>query len=76
MSQKPAEIGRVETHGNEIAVGKPANIVLFDPETKVVVDRDDTASKSNNNPFHAMELLGRTALTMLRGKTTYKAEWI
>ncbi len=76
MSQKPAEIGRVETHGNEIAVGKPANIVLFDPETKVVVDRDDTASKSNNNPFHAMELFGRTALTMLRGKTTYKAEWI
>jgi len=76
MSHKPAEIGRVETHGNEIAVGQPANIVLFDPETKVMVDRNDTASKSNNNPFHEMELFGRIALTMLRGKPTFKAEWI
>ncbi|MEY3697111.1 MAG: hypothetical protein RJA41_761 [Actinomycetota bacterium] len=75
MSKAPASIGRVANHGNDIAVGQSANIVLFDPDFKVVVDRADTASKSHNNPFHGMELFGRTAMTMLRGKTTFKAEW-
>ncbi len=76
MSKTPAAIGRVASHGNEIEVGKPANITLFDPEHKVVIDKNSTASKSHNNPFHGMELLGRTALTILRGKVTFKAEWI
>ncbi len=76
MSQAPAQIGRVATHGNSLEIGKPANITLFDPEFKLVVDRDDTASKSHNNPFHGMELFGRTGLTVLRGKITHKAAWL
>lgn len=76
MSQTPAAIGRVENHGNEISVGSDANITLFDPDFKAVVDRNNTASKSRNNPFHGMELFGRTGVTLLRGKITYKAEWI
>lgn len=76
LSHAPASIGRIDSHGNEIAVGKPANLTLFDPEFNVVVDRNQTASKSKNNPFHDMRLMGRTALTVLRGDVTYKAEWI
>ena len=76
MSVAPAQIGRLENHGNELAVGQPANLTLFDAEHKVVVDRKETASKSLNNPFHGMELSGRVGLTMLRGKITFKAEWI
>jgi dihydroorotase len=76
MSVAPAQIGRLENHGNELAVGQPANFTLFDAEHKVVVDRKETASKSLNNPFHGMELSGRVGLTMLRGKITFKAEWI
>jgi dihydroorotase len=76
MSVAPAQIGRLENHGNELAVGQPANFTLFDAEHKVVVERKETASKSLNNPFHGMELSGRVGLTMLRGKITFKAEWI
>ena len=76
MSVAPAQIGRLESHGNELAVGQPANFTLFDAEHKVVVDRKETASKSLNNPFHGMELSGRVGLTMLRGKITFKAAWI
>ncbi|MCX6402892.1 MAG: dihydroorotase [Actinobacteria bacterium] len=76
MSVAPAQIGRLENHGNELAVGQPANFTLFDAEHKVVVDRKETASKSLNNPFHGMELSGRVGLTMLRGKITFKAAWI
>lgn len=76
MSKTPAEIGRIGSHGNELAVGQPANITLFDPEHKVIIDRNETASKSRNNPFHGMELQGRVGLTLMRGQITYKAEWI
>jgi dihydroorotase len=76
MSVAPAQIGRLENHGNELAVGQPANFTLFDAEHKVVVERKETASKSLNNPFHGMELSGRVGLTMLRGKITFKAAWI
>lgn len=76
MSETPAQIGRVSTHGNELAVGSPANLTLFESEFKVTVDRAETASKSQNNPFHGMELFGRVGLTALRGNITYKAEWL
>ncbi|MEY4347993.1 MAG: hypothetical protein RIS43_412, partial [Actinomycetota bacterium] len=72
MSSKPAEIGRVEDHGNPIAVGQWANITLIDPSATVTVDPQNTASKSHNNPFAGMQLRGAVTLTMLRGKVTFE----
>lgn len=76
MSETPARIGRVANHGQEISVGSPANLTIFDSESKVLVNRADTASKSQNNPYHGVELIGRIALTTLRGNVTYKAGWL
>ncbi len=70
MSAKPAEIGRVAEHGRPLAVGEPANIVLYDPTAARVVDPADTASLSRNNPYGGLKLPGRVVATFLRGKKT------
>jgi dihydroorotase len=70
MSARPAAIGLLEGHGRPIAVGEPANIVLFDAGTSRVVDAADSASLSRNNPYAGRELPGRVVATFLRGKAT------
>lgn len=71
MSAKPAEIGRVSGHGRPLAVGEPANLVLYDPTAARVVDAADTASLSRNNPYVGLKLPGRVVATYLRGKATH-----
>jgi dihydroorotase len=70
MSAKPAEIGRAADHGRPLAVGEPANVVLYDPAARRVVDPTETASLSRNTPYAGMELPGRVVATFLRGKPT------
>jgi len=70
MSVNPARIAGLEGHGQEIAVGAPANITLVDPTAQVVVDREDSASLSRNNPWHGRTLTGRVVATFLRGRPT------
>ncbi len=71
MSAKPAEIGRVGGHGRPLAVGEPANVVVYDPTATHVVDPADTASLSRNTPYAGLKLPGRVFATYLRGKVTH-----
>jgi len=71
LSVVPARIGRVEDqHGRPIAVGEPANIVLYDPAATRVIDPAESASLSRNTPYRGMELPGRVIATFLRGRPT------
>jgi dihydroorotase len=70
MSTKPAEIGRLSGHGRPVAVGEPANVVLYDPSVTRVVDQTEMASLSRNTPYAGRELPGRVVATFLRGKPT------
>ena len=70
MSAKPAEIGRVAAHGRPLAVGEPANVVLYDPAATRVVRREDAVSRSRNTPYAGLELPGRVVATFLRGRPT------
>ena len=56
MSVAPARIAGYANQGNEIAVGKSANLILIDVEKNWRVDRDKLKSKSKNTPFNGMEL--------------------
>jgi dihydroorotase len=69
MSARPAAIGRLAGHGR-LAPGGPANLVLYDPSPREVVDPGQHASKSRNTPFAGMELPGRVIATFLRGRPT------
>ena len=70
MSTAPARIARLDTQGQGVAAGAPANLTLVDPDRKVTVDRALSKSLSRNNPWHGQELTGAVHLTMLRGRVT------
>ena len=69
MSSRPAAIGRLGGHGR-LAVGEPANLVLYDPDPADAVDPTAHASKSRNTPFAGLVLPGRVIATFLRGRPT------
>ena len=70
LSARPARIGRVREHGRPLAVGEPANVVLYDPDAARTVVPGDTASLSRNTPYAGHELPGRVVATFLRGVPT------
>jgi dihydroorotase len=75
MSARPAAIGRLDglrapLHGSGIEEGSPANLVLYDPDARDIVDPAQHASRSRNSPFAGMELPGRVQATFLRGVPT------
>jgi dihydroorotase len=70
MSARPARIGRLSGHGRPLAVGEPANVVLYDPSATQVVDPSGLASLSRNTPYAGRELPGRVVATFLRGTPT------
>ncbi len=58
MSHAPARIGRVADHGRPLEEGAPANVVLYDPSVRRVVEASSGASLSRNTPYAGMELPG------------------
>ena len=70
MSYAPARIGQLSAHGRPVAEGEPANLVLYDPSVRRVVDSSELASLSRNTPYAGRELPGRVVATFLRGKPT------
>ena len=70
MSVRPARIGRLTGHGNQLEPGAPASLTLYDPTPFEAVDPASHASKSRNSPFTGMVLPGRVVATFLRGEPT------
>ena len=71
MSERPAEILRLEDQGRPIAVGEPANLVLVDPQSPWTAYGDEMASKASNTPYEGIEFSARVVGTWLRGTQTY-----
>lgn len=68
MSVKPAELYNLDTAN--IAEGKPADIVIFDPNEKWIAG--DYASKAENTPFTGMEMIGKVKYTICNGRIAYE----
>ena len=72
MSTSPARIAGLEDQGRPLEVGSPAHVVLVDPAAAPVVDRDQSASLSRNNPWHGRRLASRVVHTVHRGRVTVR----
>jgi dihydroorotase len=72
MSIMPAHIARLPDQGQSLADGQPANVVLIDPAARGVVNRDQSASLSRNNPWHGRELPDPVVATIWAGRVTYQ----
>jgi dihydroorotase len=68
---KPAAIARIgDRHGVPIAAGRPANLVVFDPDECWEVVPAKLSSRSRNTPYTGIELQGRVRHTVLAGAST------
>jgi dihydroorotase len=55
-----------------LAVGAPADLILFDPDLCWQICPDDFLSKSKNAPFDDRPVRGRVQLTMVDGHTIFR----
>lgn len=58
--------------GGTIAAGKPADLALLDRATAWVVEAGALVSRGCNTPFLGTRLVGRTAMTVRRGRVTFQ----
>ncbi len=56
----------------QIAVGKPADIIVFSDRAEWVVDRNDFRSKGKNTPFHGFTMKGKNLLTIVDGNIVFR----
>jgi dihydroorotase len=74
LSWRPARIAGLDHagHGVPVTHGNPANLCVFDPNERWVVDATRLASKSRNSPFDGWKLAGRVRHTVRRGEPTVR----
>jgi dihydroorotase len=71
LSTAPADILRLPQ--GRLAKGAPADLLLFDPDAKAIIDVDHFRSKSKNSPFDGRAVKGRVLRTMVDGRTVFEA---
>jgi dihydroorotase len=69
MSTRAARIFNLP--GGTLAVGAPADVVVFDPAERWVVRPENFRSKSRNTPYGGAELVGRAHQTVVRGRIVF-----
>jgi dihydroorotase len=69
MSTIPARILGAAGHGGPLEPGRPANLVVFDPD-EAWVAQPPFASKARNSAFIGRQMRGRVRYTLLRGRLT------
>ena len=72
LSLNPAN--RLGLPQGRLAIGAPADLVLFNPDTPFVLDRFTLASKSKNTPFDGARLEGKVQATYVAGTQVHKAQ--
>jgi dihydroorotase len=71
MSLNPAKL--LKQPGGRLSVGRPADVILVDPERRWLVDTDRMKSKSYNTPLDGSELVGWVRSTWVGGRRRYQA---
>jgi len=72
MSCTPAKI--LHIHAGTLAVGQPADVMLFNPNEEWTVDINKLHGKSKNTPFKNMTLTSKVKLTVCGGKIVFNEE--
>ena len=70
LALNPAEI--IKTNLGSLDEGQPADIIIFDPDKPVKINRFKFQSKSQNTPFDGFNLQGENLLTVVKGEIIFK----
>lgn len=71
MSRNPARILGLHDRGS-VSEGKIADVVIFDPQKEVTIDKDTFLSKGKNTPFHGRKVKGEVVCTIAGGRVVYE----
>jgi len=72
LSTRPAEI--LGLPGGRLAVGAPADLIVFDPDAPYVLDKRQLRSLSKNTPFDEARLEGQVTTTMVAGRIVFQRD--
>ncbi len=72
LSLNPARLLGLEA--GRIAIGAPADLILFDPDAPFTLDRANLRSKSKNTPYDLRQMQGRVLRTFVGGKQVFGPE--
>ena len=72
MALNPAN--RLGLPQGRLALGAPADLVLFDPDAPFLMDRFKLRSKSKNTPFDGARMEGKVLATWVGGTQVFAAE--
>ncbi|MGB3627621.1 MAG: dihydroorotase [Henriciella sp.] len=67
---RPADM--IDQRQGRLAEGAPADLILFDPGTPWLCEREDLRSRSLNSPFDGRRMTGRVMRTFIGGETVFE----
>ena len=71
LNSSPADLlGRPEL--GRLAVGSPADVVVFDPAAEFAYDLSSSVSRSRNTPFDGTAMVGRVHATVAGGRVVFR----
>jgi dihydropyrimidinase len=68
ISTTPARLFGLYPRKGTIAVGSDADIVVLDPERRVVIDERKLHTRAGYDPFHGKDITGWPVTTLARGE--------
>jgi dihydropyrimidinase len=71
MSMNPAKVFGLWPRKGRVEAGADADLVLFDPRPKRVLQASELHSAAGFSPFEGLEVEGRVKRTICRGRTVY-----
>ncbi|MAI02416.1 MAG: dihydroorotase [Rickettsiales bacterium] len=71
LSSNPAKL--LDLNAGSLKIGKPADIVIFNPNKNIKLSSELIKSKSKNFPYENINAKGKVILTMVDGKIVYNA---
>ena len=74
LTCNPAKLLRFTDGRGELKVGGAGDVTVIDLDREWTSDREQTASKSRNNPFHGWRMKGKAVLTVVGGKVVYRED--
>lgn len=72
VSTGPAKAFGLYPRKGIIAIGSDADIVLWDPNVKRTIDKDNLTQSVDYTPYEGFEVIGSPKLTMIRGEVIYR----